>query len=123
MDKVLILDDCVERFPRLEAYAKTCTPKPEIFKCTTAEEAMHLLVIHHFAVIFLDHDLGGEVYCDSSSPNTGAEVARFIVRNHCTYDKCIIHSMNYAGAEAIRTILNNPKVVYMPFTILTLGLW
>jgi hypothetical protein len=52
---------------------------------------------------FLDHDLGGEVYVDSSRENTGMEVVRWIVANNPKIMDIVVHSHN--GPAAARMVV------------------
>lgn len=52
-----------------------------------------------FDEVYLDHDLGGETFADSSQPNTGMEVVRWIVANRPTIGAVIVHSLNAPAAN------------------------
>ncbi len=97
---VLFLDDCPARRLRfLEACPLGTTVE-------TADEAIEALKLGGWDVVFLDHDLGGEVYCDSSRADTGSEVVRWIVANRPRVRRCVVHTMNDAAGfgmvEALR---------------------
>lgn len=108
--RVLILEDDTQyRIPafrqRLEGHDITVT--------TTANEAIEQLASHDFDLIFLDHDLGGEAFTDSSRPNTGAAAARWIAQHReRVKGKVVIHSFNYPGAKVMREAI--PDADYLP---------
>lgn len=54
-----------------------------------------------FDVIFLDHDLGGQVYVNEEESNTGSEVVRWMIeddRPALEQPQIVIHSMNTPAA-------------------------
>ena len=64
----------------------------------TAEECIEELKNDIFDIIFLDHDLGGEVFVDYRETNTGSEVSRWIYENPINDNTIvIIHSFNPVG--------------------------
>ena len=67
-------------------------------------------------IVFLDHDLGGQVFVPSSHPNTGYAVAKYMEENSVEAKQIIIHSMNPAGASNMKTVL--PSAIIMPFGML-----
>jgi hypothetical protein len=69
--------------------------------------------------LFLDHDLGGKDFVDSNEEETGYQVAKFILEKGIKYEVCIIHSMNYAGAENMFRVL--PKSRHIPFHMIVAG--
>ena len=73
-------------------------------------------------VIFLDHDLDGQIFVSSSHHNTGYTVAKYIEehRNDLEIKQIIIHSMNPAGASNMKAAL--PEATVIPFTILRTSL-
>jgi len=85
---------------------------PHAICVETAQQAIDLLKRGHLPRVvavdgaqkvghlFLDHDLGGEVYADSSRPDTGMEVVRWIVEHRPAIEIIVVHSMN--GPAAIR---------------------
>lgn len=127
--KVLILEDdgqidkrmphFRERIKELEEMSKS---KIELIHVETAKDCIsELESIPHakekFDVIFLDHDLGGEVYVDTNREDTGSEVARWINENpEKIYDAFVItHTFNSVGAKNITELL--PGSIYIP------GIW
>lgn len=84
---------------RLRAMRSRC---PSVTTCETAPECISLLE-KGWDDVFLDHDLGGEVYVDSSRSDTGAEVVRWLVANPGGFTGTIfvVHSYNDDAAEAM----------------------
>ena len=70
-----------------------------------------------YDLVLLDHDLGGEVFADSSKDNTGAGFARWLVESDKEPGVGVIHSYNPVGAKAMGEILNSNgwKMVRVPF--------
>lgn len=65
----------------------------------TADEAVGMLGSGPpFDAAYLDHDLEGE-HQDSSEPNTGAAVVRWIVANRPTIGRVVVHSLNAPAAN------------------------
>jgi hypothetical protein len=70
--------------------------------------------------IHLDHDLNGEVYCDSSRDDCGMEVVRHIQSGACEHLKdahFVVHTYNHIAAVLMVRCLrdNGFKAVYRPF--------
>lgn len=78
------------------------------------------LSINEYQLINMDHDLGHQVFVDSSEENTGAGVARWILKNK---DKIlgnptfVVHSLNPVGSENIENIIKEAgfPVYRVPF--------
>lgn len=65
----------------------------------TAEECITQLESGAFDLVFLDHDLGGEIYVDSGREDCGMEVVRWLERNGGEHRRFVIHTHNeVAGA-------------------------
>ena len=84
------------------------------------------LLIHHTTnkikvdSLFLDHDLGGEVYVDSSREDCGMEVVRWLCNNHIDKEEVnniYVHTMNPAASESMyHTLLEaDLRVAVLPF--------
>ena len=65
----------------------------------TAEKAIEALKTDKYEVVFLDHDLGGKVYVNSSDKDTGAEVARWLKVNPTPISMIIVHTLNPDGSK------------------------
>jgi len=85
----------------------------------TAEDAIEHLKDHYdeYDNLFLDHDLGGQVYVSSNEYNTGHTVSKWIAENtNGPYGHIVIHSMNISAAERMKRLLEGSNAV--PFHIL-----
>jgi CheY-like chemotaxis protein len=79
-------------------------------------ELKNHLLSQEWDVLFLDHDLGGEVYVDSGREDTGCEAARWLHNNPNRVPEIIfIHSLNENGSKEIKKLV--PSAVYSP------GIW
>ncbi|MCV0439867.1 MAG: response regulator [Hydrogenophaga sp.] len=98
--KILILEDDENR---IATFMEKLPTWQDVTCVTTAEAAIEKLSTEEFAVVFLDHDLGGEVYVDPSNPNTGSGVVRWMLQNVETVQDpdIVIHSMNTPAALAM----------------------
>ena len=52
--------------------------KDNLCVCNNVDMAKLMLKQIKFDCILLDHDLGGDVYCNSDDENTGYQIAKFI---------------------------------------------
>lgn len=117
--KVFFLDDDEKRHEAMADHARL--HKYEFEPAWDAAGAMELLTKNSYSVIMLDHDLGGEVYVDSSHKNTGAEVARFLANfpNDRHIDTPVIcHSWNPPGCRYMAMTLRDRQrgIIHMlPF--------
>ena len=80
-------------------------------------EAMKWLKSKEYDAVFLDHDLGGEVFVDSAEWNTGATVAQMIHETPNKVLDVVIHSWNPCGAKIMRDSMraNGVSCFYFPF--------
>jgi CheY-like chemotaxis protein len=92
MMRVLFLDDDPVRHKAMRDML------PGITHVYTADEAIEALSVGDYSEVFLDHDLGGEVYVDSEEYNTGMTVAKWLAKNKQDAT-IIIHSYNPIGAR------------------------
>lgn len=112
---VFFLEDSPDRYAKFFKWIETKAEKPNITSATDAGEAIKILEkSDHFDVIFLDHDLGGRIFVDSSEDNTGYQVAKFIKKKGITYNQLIIHSQNPQGANNIKNILPDGQIIPFP---------
>jgi CheY-like chemotaxis protein len=110
MSRIVFLDDNRERQEQMTDML------PHIMLVDNAIEAIETIkTLPVIDVLFLDHDLGGEVYVDSGREDTGAEVARWIAENKPNIKSIIIHTYNSVGAENMLYILKDYAVDYLPF--------
>lgn len=121
--KVLFLDDDEKRYK----FFRRARINDVIVWVKTADECICSLRDHskEYDQIFLDHDLGGEIYVDTAHKNTGSEVVRFISvqRDKLTFKEkveIVVHSCNtVAGKEMVGNLTSlgiSDTVVYIPFT-------
>ena len=84
---------------------------------TTADEAIKKLTHDiNWDYIYLDHDLGGaDLGADGFNEKTGTEVAKFLSTKEFK-GQIIIHSMNYYGAQSMKSYL--PQATICPFSFL-----
>jgi len=118
MLKILILEDDINR---IRTFAAKLSPdRFDVVFVTTARGATDHLEALDFDVVFLDHDLGGDVYVDPSNENTGSGVVRWILQNMESVGQptFVIHSLNTPAAEAMERDLGSPfeHVYRIPFT-------
>lgn len=73
----------------------------------TAADAIQQLKKNEFELVFLDHDLGGEMFVSTADTNTGSEVVRWMVSPE--YEKhspvVIVHSHNEPAAVSMEHAL------------------
>ena len=102
MNKVLVLEDNKQRIDFFNKIFKNY----DYTICETAKEAMEVLDREEFNVIFLDHDLGGLTFVDSSQEESGATVVRHIIARGSQKDAFfMIHSQNPVGAAYMLNLL------------------
>lgn len=83
-------------------------------------DGIELVMDNKYDLLFLDHDLGGKEMVDSSSDDTGYQLAKFI--SSCMSNKdtfCVVHSCNPAGADNMISVLL--RAVKIPFIALNIG--
>lgn len=109
--KILILEDDPFRIELFKVYLEPLNF--QVTYCSQANEATaELYDNNNYDLIFLDHDLGGEVFVDSTRDDTGAAVARWLANEETIEGKpynrgisIVIHSMNPAGQRNMQGIL------------------
>lgn len=121
---VLVLEDDPNR---IHKFRRDLIGVTSVEYAQTAAHAKQLLTTRDYDLIFLDHDLGGDTYVDSTEENTGAEVARFLARLEQWQDPkttvVVCHSLNPDGRKYMITTLRNAgfsQVHDIPFTELEL---
>lgn len=119
---ILFLDDNTERLASAERFISKVMSVPkesEIGLTTTANDTIDAIQTYVPQILFLDHDLGGEVYVDSGREDCGMEVVRWLVGNFQENIKVIIvHSWNtVAGEEMVKKLRDAgySNVHYIPF--------
>jgi len=119
---ILFLDDDERRINKVWEFLRKNKFNMENFIFTsTASVAIGKFTLgSRWDMVFLDHDLGNEIYADSSRRNTGAEVTRYLLENKWAKDaigKIIVHSFNPSGAEVMLSNLIRAGFtpIYAPF--------
>ena len=114
--KIFILEDDAER---IKSFKKIKGINNELFIYDNINEVKRAyLEKGPFDFYYFDHDLDNRTFVPSNEPNTGYQVAKWIVENDKTIlsKPVIIHSMNYEGAQNIKSVI--PNASYVPFHIL-----
>jgi len=95
---ILFLDDSKSRITKFEYefYTRKMNEKNSLDVVETSADCIKKLQEKDYDVILLDHDLGGEVFVDSSREDTGAEVVRWIISNKKpeSIKQIFVHSHN-----------------------------
>jgi len=120
MQNILFLDDDPKRAAL--AYSRWLPEKSSrVVWCQTAEEAIKTLQEFDLEEIYLDHDLEGRMFVDSSHYNTGMEVVRFLEHfknlEKFAETKFIIHSHNIRAGQQMYFRLKKLgfNIHYIPF--------
>ena len=103
MYRVLVLEDNEERHKLFKKNYTRC----ELVIVVEAAEAIEKLKDEEWNFLFLDHDLGGNVFVDSHSDEpTGYTVAKWLQENPERKPKIIAtHSLNEAGRKNIMSVI------------------
>ena len=111
--KVFILEDDLDRTTFLFKWVrKYIDDKAEIFAATNYNATIQIFEKEKiFDLMLLDHDLQFR-FMDSKEPETGYQVAKYIMSHGVIYDQCIIHSINVDGANGMHELL--PHSVCVP---------
>lgn len=112
---IFLLEDNHARIVTFKKLLSKKFPEAELTIAIEASQAKRLLSNSHWDVIFLDHDLGGKVFVDSSESNTGYQVAKYIKESNISYGQIITHTQNSVGGENIVNLL---KCEHVPFPML-----
>jgi len=94
--RIIFLDDAHQRWYRFQSKI------PQAVRAETAEECIRLIRDStKINWLFLDHDLGGEAYVDSSREDCGMEVVRFLCQDDLTkvISNIVVHSHNTVAAK------------------------
>jgi len=93
--------------------------------CIIFAEVKHLIEEFKYrppkddVILFLDHDLGGEVYCNSDRKDTGMEMVRYMesLDHHLPVIQVIAHTLNTtAGLEMVSRLKGIGYIAdYWPF--------
>lgn len=109
---MLFLDDDPARHSKFQSRCPYAT------RVETSAATIKQLSENEFDIVFLDHDLGGEIFVDSDREDTGMEVVRWLQSNHCTIELIVIHSLNDGAVTNMVTRLRQSgyRVLAFPFT-------
>jgi len=115
--KVFILEDNDERIKQFEDLLT-----PAGYYLTIAKSVAEAIQKYSppYDILYLDHDLGGEVMVDSEKPNTGYQFAKWLVANDVDLirRRIVLHSMNPAGVRNMKSQLPLSSVSEIPFSTL-----
>lgn len=124
---ILILEDCPNR---IRKFRQHFVGHNMVIHDTADAFKVALVSGPVWDLVMLDHDLGGQVYVDTTDTNTGSEVVRFMVdpvnnvKSFITTatPAIIVHSLNIGAAEAMTYDLDRAgfSVKRIPFTSLRL---
>ena len=107
--KILILEDNLSR----QEFFKVNLEKHNLTITDSSKVTIEKLSTEKWDILFLDHDLGGQVHVESGE-NTGYEVAKFLEQNKKFMPlNIIVHSLNVVGAKNIINAL--PNAFHIPF--------
>ena len=108
---ILFLDDDHHRIKQFRSKVPSATI------VETAQDCIEQIKKQGWDMVFLDHDLGGEVYADSGREDTGMEVVRCIAENQPDIGTVVVHSGNEPARKEMVLKLRDAKyrVIDMPF--------
>ena len=102
--KIFVLEDNNERM----AYFSLVFLKHALVMTNNVAMGRTILQNEKMDYIFLDHDLGGQVYVPSGESNTGHYICKHMHETLNGYTPIIIHSWNDVGARNMaNTLINN----------------
>jgi CheY-like chemotaxis protein len=112
--KLIFLDDSHARWFAFQSKI------PSALRAETAVECIQMLKDSpEIDWLFLDHDLGGETYVESSREDCGMEVVRYLVDNPRikSIHNIVVHSHNVAAANEMTAKLEDAgyNVKKIPF--------
>lgn len=90
---ILFLDDSRERTRRFRSHV------PNAIIVHTSPDAIAKLASQEWDYVFLDHDLGDEVYVDSSREDCGMAVVRWVTDEEPIVSHFVVHSLNAPARE------------------------
>jgi hypothetical protein len=117
--KIFILEDNLERQEKFKQLFKN----QELYISDNVKDTTNICLVQDFSVMFLDHDLGGRIWTDSSEENTGYQFVKWMAENQKQKNALIyIHSMNPIGANRMLNLLldNGYDGIWIPFNLIKL---
>lgn len=120
MKKFFILEDDLNRMEWfLSTLALRYGSDVPIYYSDNVDTAKNIFAQNYpYDTIFLDHDLGGQIYVPSSDPNTGCAFAKWLVTEYgdtIDKDQVIVHSCNVVGAGNIKALIPTAELIPFPF--------
>jgi len=108
---ILFLDDNPVRLKMFRSAV------PSAKMVTTASECIEALK-EKWDWVFLDHDIGGEIYASANRADTGMEVVRHIFDNRPEIGHIVVHSHNVPAAKLMVSLLEDAQydVTKSPFS-------
>jgi len=100
--KIFVLEDNPDR---MSFFSSICL-KHDLVMTNNVVMARNILEHQKFDYMFLDHDLGGEVYVSSSEPNTGNYMCKHMPETLNADVPVLIHSWNCDGAKNMKDTLD-----------------
>ena len=119
MDKIFVLEDNEERIKWFKNMLKHEENTAIMEIADTTPKALELLSKTEYDMMFLDHDLGGEIFVDIGREDTGTYLAKCIVERGLQKNaEIILHSQNPIGAESMYNLFKvaGYNVIVLPFT-------
>ena len=102
MRNIFIFEDDQKRIDQFKKYLKD----DNLVITDNIDIAKKILKDQTFDVALLDHDMDHQIFVESTSKNTGFQVASFIVQENIPFHQVIVHSHNPVGAENMMHVLN-----------------
>ncbi|MBS1913157.1 MAG: response regulator [Bacteroidetes bacterium] len=99
MKTILFLDDDERRTSEIRS--RLIGEALTLITVETALECIERLGERDYDLVMLDHDLGGEIFVDSSREDTGMEVVRWLRENRGAHGAFIVHTMNPVAAAGM----------------------
>ena len=93
--KIFVLEDNPERMAQFSAM----WIKEELVITNNVAQARKILENEKFSYVFLDHDLGGEVYVSAMDKNSGSYLCKHMHETKNVDTPIIVHSWNDVGAK------------------------
>lgn len=111
--KILILEDN----PIRQEKFKQLFRNQDLYLAIDIKQAKEHCNFNEFPIMFLDHDLGNQIWVDSNEENTGYQFVKWLIENQL-HKNCLyyIHSMNSIGANKMLNLLldNSYDGIWIP---------
>lgn len=115
LKRILFLDDDHRRIATFRELIEGV--ECDLMIVETADTCIASLAAGSFDVVLLDHDLGGEIYCNSAREDCGMEVVRWLSANRAEHGAFIVHTHNEVAGAAMYIALSSMgyPVTYVMF--------